>query len=153
MQVPEQVRNIDWRAISWGLYYLMGMVIILKLVEGIVFSHLPYDSRGVGRFLSRDEYLVQGYTPVMLLGYIVVHSIKIAVPCYLTAQIAGNRKILHAVIVVVIGTMICWLLFQAILYTPVSESIGIVYSVLVASLAAKAYEYRASLTGSTNEHL
>ncbi len=128
------------------MFYLVGMVIILKLVEGIVFSSLPYDSRGVGRFLSVDEYLVQGYSPVMLFGYVIMHSIKIAVPSYLAAQAAPNRPVLHAMLVVLIGTLVSWLLFQAILYLPVSELVGLGFSLCIAALAAKAWEYRLSLS-------
>ena len=130
---------VRWRAIGWGLYYLVGMVILLKLVEGIIFSTLPYDSRGVGRFLSHKEIMVQGYTRIMLLGYMVVHTIKIAVPSYLAAQVAQSNGVLHAFIVIAIGTAVNWILFQAIVYSPASEIVGLAYSLLVAYIAASFY--------------
>jgi len=129
--------GIQWRAVFCGLFYLVGVVVMLKLVEGMVFAPLNYDSRAVGFFLSYDEYRLQGYGPVMLAGYFLIHIVKIGIPSYVAAQLAGRARVLHAWLVVGIAYLFAWPVFGSLAQQPTSELIGLVFSLSVAYLAAK----------------
>ena len=134
--------GIQWRAVLWGLFYMIGVVIMLKLLEGMVFAPLNYDSRAVGFFLSVDEYRVQGYGPVMLLGYVLIHIIKVGIPSYVAAHVAGQRCVLHAWLVVVISCLFSWMVFRPISTQLGSELAGLAVSLAIAYLAAKLCERR-----------
>ncbi len=134
--------KIHWKAIVIGLYYYVLLVIMMKIFEALIFSNLPYGSRAVGWVLSIDEYVVQNYGPLMLAGYVFVHTVKIGVASYITAQIAGERFFLHAALMVLVVVLFSWLLFRPVIYAPVSETIGLIYSLFVAYLVAGHCKHR-----------
>lgn len=124
--------KLSWSAIAWGLLFMIGIVIVLMLVEGMLLELSDYTLRAPGRFLSYEEYVAQEYGFGILLVYFLFDLIETAVPCYIAACAATARPIAHAVGVILVATLFSWIVFRWIFYSPIHELIGLGAALLVA---------------------
>lgn len=127
--------HLSWRAIAWGLFALIGVVIVLMLVEGLIAEFFDYAVRAPGRFLAYQEYLVRDYGPGTLAVYLVLDLTETAIPCCVAACAAGFRPAVHAVALVVVATLFSWLVFGWVFYNPLHELVGLPAALGVAALA------------------
>ncbi len=127
--------HLDWRAIAWGLFALIGVVIVLMLIEGLIAAFSDYAVRAPGRFLAYQEYVVRDYGPGTLVIYLLLDLIETAVPCCVAACGAGHRPVAHAVALVVVATLFSWIVFGWVFYNPFHELVGLPAALGVAALA------------------